>query len=90
MTEERDNLLPETNESSPRMYYSDLKHPLLQRGIPVPQAMEDYIDRLSVRDTLRRDEIETIRQEMLEIFKVSEQEVPVDFNANFETWFPTT
>ena len=88
MTEERNDLLPETNQASPQMDYNDLKYPLLQRGIPVPTAMGDYINALVARDTLTDEDIEAIRKEMLAMFANNEQDVPSDFHDNFERWFP--
>lgn len=88
MENQRNNLLPETNEASPQMYYDDLKYPLTRRGIPIPTAMEDYIHSLTARDTLRDEDIEAIRQQMLAIFKRNGQDVPFDFEDKFKTWFP--
>ena len=88
MTEERNDLLPDDDDAAPKMTYDDIKYPLLERGIPIPQAMEDYINGLIARDTLSTEEVELIRQEMLSMFEKSEQPVPADFDANFEKWFP--
>jgi len=88
MTEERNTLSPETEELTKQMPYEDLKYPLLQRGITVPTAMTDYIDSLIARDTLSDAEVNTIRQEMLQVFQDNGQSVPSDFQKNFDTWFP--
>lgn len=87
MTEERTNLQPDMDDAAPDMHYDDLKYPLLQRGIPVPVAMQDYIQKLIARDTLSDDDIEAIRQEMLQVFQTAEQKVPEDFHKHFDTWF---
>ena len=88
MTEERNTLTPDTDELTKQMPYEDLKYPLLQRGIPVPTAMLDYIEGLIACDTLSDAEVDTIRQEMLAVFRDNETEIPSDFHANFDTWFP--
>lgn len=88
MTEERNTLTPETDERTKQMPYEDLKYPLLQRGITVPAAMTDYIESLIARDTLSNAEVNAIRQEMLQVFQDNETDVPSDFHANFDKWFP--
>ena len=88
MIEERNDLLPETNEASPQAHYDDLKYPLLQRGIPIPASMEEYIQGLIGRDTLSDEDIEAIRKEMLQVFQDAELKIPSDFDDNFATWFP--
>lgn len=88
MAEERDNLLPETPASAPPMHYDDLKLPLLNRGIPVPAAMVDYLNLLVDRHTRTDADIADIRAEMLQVFETAGQPVPHDFDENFERWFP--
>lgn len=88
MTEERNTLTPETDELTKQMPYEDLKYPLLQRGITIPAAMTDYIESLIARDTLSDAEVNAIRQEMLQVFQDNETDVPADFQANFDKWFP--
>ncbi len=88
MNEEHNELLPDIDDAAPNMQYNDLKYPLLQRGIPIPSALEDYIGACIARDMLSNEDIETIRAEMLQVFQVAEQKVPADFDANFEQWFP--
>ena len=82
------NCYPTSTTRAPNMQYNDLKYPLLQRGIPVPSALEDYIRACIARDMLSNEEIEAIRAEMLQVFQAAEQSVPADFDANFEQWFP--
>ncbi len=86
--DERQDLAPDTDEAAPQMHYEDLKYPLLQRGLPVPSAMEDYIRGLIVRDMLSDEEIEQIRKEMVQAFQNEGQPVPNNFHENFDTWFP--
>ncbi|MCY3739949.1 MAG: hypothetical protein OXH00_02905 [Candidatus Poribacteria bacterium] len=85
---QNESLTPETEELTKQMPYEDLKYPLLQRGIIIPLAMTDYIEGLIARDTLSDAEVNAIRQEMLQIFQDNGTEVPSDFHANFDTWFP--
>ena len=82
-----ETLLPETNQEAPKMQYADLKYPLTQRGLEVPAAMEDYINKLMQQDTVDDTELEAIRAEMKEMFRRSDVEVPEDFDANFDQWF---
>lgn len=87
MTEYKNAMLPDIADTAPRMQYDDLKLPLLQRGIPIPAAMEDYIKALVARDMLTDAELETIRKEMLDIFRDAGINVPSDFETHFTTWF---
>lgn len=88
MENQRNHLLPETNDASPQMYYDDLKDPLTRRGIPIPKAMEDYIHSLTARDMLSDEDIKAIYAEMVKMFEDAEQQRPFDFEDNFEKWFP--
>lgn len=95
--ENNENLLPETNQQAPNMHYADLKYPLTRRGIEVPAAMNDYIEKLSLHETMNKAELEEIREEMKEMFRQSaevgadaqekEAKIPEDFDANFDQWF---
>lgn len=80
-------LLPETNQQAPKMQYADLKYPLIRRGLEVPAAMNDYINRLSQQDTVDETELQAIRSEMKQMFTQAEVEVPSDFDDNFDQWF---
>ena len=88
MENQRNSLLPETNNASPRMYYDDLKYPLEKRGIRIPVLMEEYIHQLTERDTISTEEIEAIRQEMVKVFEDARQPIPPTFDENFKKWFP--
>lgn len=83
-----DNLLPEEEERVQTSHYTDLKYPLLARGIPVPTALEDFIESLVARATLKDTEIEQIRKEMLSVFETNNEPVPPDFDKKFDSWFP--
>ena len=82
-----ETLLPETNQEAPKMQYADLKYPLIRRGLEVPAAMEDYIQKLMQQDTVSETEFEAIRTEIKEIFQQADMEVPSDFDTNFDKWF---
>lgn len=82
-----ETLLPETNQEAPKMDYADLKYPLTQRGLEVPAAMNDYINKLMQQDTVDDTELEAIRAEMKEMFRRSDVDIPEDFDANFNQWF---
>ena len=81
-------LLPDVEEHVPRMDYAELRYPFLQRGIPIPQAMEDYIQSLVSRDTVPHETVEAIRKEMVDAFEANDLPVPKDFHENFDRWFP--
>lgn len=80
-------LLPDVEDAAPKMHYDDLKYPLLQRGIQPPMRMKDYINARILRDTLSDEDIEAIRQEMVQVFKDAGRDVPFDFHENFDQWF---
>ena len=82
-----ETLLPETNQAAPKMQYADLKYPLTQRGLEIPAAMDDYINKLMQQDTVDDTELEAIRAEMKQMFQQADVEVPEDFDANFDQWF---
>lgn len=82
-----ENLQPETNQEAPKMQYADLKYPLTRRGLEVPSAMNDYINKLTQQDTVDATELEAIRAEMKQMFIQAEVEVPSDFDDNFNEWF---
>ena len=87
MTDPRD-LQPEVNTPLHQAQYDDLKYPLISRGIPVPSSLEDFIASLEARRHLSAAEIEQIREEMKKVFTDSGEDVPKDFDRNFNLWFP--
>ena len=83
------NPQPETAENpTPQAQYDDLKYPLISRGLPVPSGLEDYILSLEARRTLSAQETEVIREEMKKVFTDAGEDIPKDFDRNFNRlWF---
>lgn len=82
------NPQPESVENAlPQAQYDDLKYPLLSRGLPVPTALEDYIASLETRRHLSATEREEICEEMKKVFTDAGEEVPEDFDRQFNWWF---
>ena len=78
------NPQPETAKNpTPQAQYADLKYPLISRGIPVPTGLEDYVLSLEARRTLSAQETEEIRAEMKKVFTDAGEQVPKDFDRNF-------